>query len=425
MPTYDEAELRKLICVPMECESLVQYLAGFEITLRVLQKQYAIVRALFELCEDAVADGVTLLEVRFSPVLHLQDGLAPSGVMEAVTEAVTMAEARLPITVRVIVCGMRQMSSALSQQLAEIAWRYERRHVVAFDLAGPEDGFTSKTHSAAYDVVRTKLLNATLHAGEAAPASYIKDALRFCGAHRIGHGVALEQDDELMQYVCDKRIALEVCVTSNVQTKAVAKLADHPIRRFFDRGVVVIPSCDNRTVSNVTLTSEYDLLQRTFGFTVEEIVRMLDYSFDFSFLAHAPRMRVRAEAYRKTVTLLHSNGIDVSKIRERAWHYDDIGVAADDLFAVDLSVPRPFWGKHDNPTLTLGVLRCVRERSARKSCTNIGWAQQAAQGGLALPVRRQRVDALAVGAHGRRPTGLARAAPGHDAHRHRERDCQG
>jgi adenosine deaminase len=164
LPTFDVNELRKLICVPLDCPSLEEYLRGFDITLLVLQKQYAIVRVFYEMCEDAVRDGVTYLEVRFSPILHTRHGMALSTVMEAVIEAQAAAELRLPIVVRIIVCGMRQMPSQVSLQLAQIAWRF-KPGVVGFDLAGPELGFSSKQHREAYELIRSKNLNCTLHAG--------------------------------------------------------------------------------------------------------------------------------------------------------------------------------------------------------------------------------------------------------------------
>lgn len=128
----------------------------------------AITRIMYECAEDAHRDGVTYLEVRFSPILHTHEGMGLSEVMEAVAEGAVMAENAFPITVRLIVSGMRQMPPETTQKLAQIAWRYRSKGVVAFDLAGPEDGFSSRYHREAFDVVRREFVNCTLHSGEAA-----------------------------------------------------------------------------------------------------------------------------------------------------------------------------------------------------------------------------------------------------------------
>lgn len=151
-----------------------------------------------------------------------------------------------------------------------------------------------------------------------------------------------------MQFVIDKRIALEVCVTSNLQTKAVASFAEHPIRTFFDAGVIVAPSTDNRMVSDVTLTSEYDLLQRSLGFGVEEIVRLLDYGFANAFLSHSERRRLRAESFRLAVNTLVDAGIDVSAIHRRWSYYGELGVSHHDIVGSKPTpglVSPPYWGQ--------------------------------------------------------------------------------
>lgn len=172
----------------------------------------------------------------------------------------------------------RQLSPKETKNLAEIAWRYRHRGVVGFDLAGPEDGFSSKQHQEAFAIVRRQCVNVTLHSGEAAGWESILDSIRYCGAQRLGHGVRLTESDDLLRYVVDQRIAVEACVTrffaalcrslsplvdltfscsvfcSNLQTKAVKSLEEHPIRRFFDEGVLIVPCTDNPTVSGVTLS---------------------------------------------------------------------------------------------------------------------------------------------------------------------------
>eukprot|EP01116_Phalansterium_solitarium_P019228 TRINITY_DN5309_c0_g1_i1.p1 TRINITY_DN5309_c0_g1~~TRINITY_DN5309_c0_g1_i1.p1 ORF type:complete len:847 (-),score=257.76 TRINITY_DN5309_c0_g1_i1:93-2633(-) len=313
LPANDVAGLKKIVSIEHRpVSSLVEFLKGFDLTLSVLQKPYAITRGMYEVCEDAVADGVRYLEVRFSPVLHQQQGMSLSQVMEAICEGQAMAEANLPITVRIIVCGMRQLHPSVTQRLAEIAWRYQSKGVAAFDLAGPELGFSSKIHRAAFDIVRKQHLNCTLHSGEASGWQSIMDSIHYCGAHRIGHGVQLSGDATLMKYVVDRRITVESCVTSNIQTKAVEKLEDHPIRKFFDAGVLIVPCTDNTTISNVTLSSEYKLLQDSFGFAPNEIFQLIDNGFRSAFVHSTLKKRLRIEALQTAAAVLHEAGHDIS-----------------------------------------------------------------------------------------------------------------
>lgn len=161
------------------------------------------------------------------------------------------------------------------------------------------------------------MLNCTLHSGEAAGWESIHDSLRYCGAHRIGHGVRLIENESLLRFVVDRRITVESCVTSNIQTKAISKLEDHPIRRFFDSGVLVVPCTDNPTVSGVTLSGEYQLIQEKFGFTVTEIVKLIDYGFQGAFVESSFRERMRAEALFEIIHVLSANNFDVTHIAEQ------------------------------------------------------------------------------------------------------------
>jgi len=312
LPSFDVEELRKLVSVSNDCQSLVEYLRGFDISLSVMQKRYSITRIMYEVCEDAFLDGCKYLEVRFSPILHTRCGLSLSSVMEAVVAGRVMAEMNLGIVCRIIVSGMRQLDSKITRQLAEIAWRYRDRGVAAFDLAGPENGFSSKLHREAFELVHRRMLNCTLHSGEASGWESVQDSIRFCGAQRIGHGVAIKQNPELTQYVANHRIPIEVCITSNLQTKAISKFEEHPIREFFDYGLVLVPCTDNTTVSNVTLSDEYMLIQEKFGFSIKDIVRLIDYGFRSAFLDLSIKNRMRAEALHTIQEILSNEGYDLT-----------------------------------------------------------------------------------------------------------------
>jgi adenosine deaminase len=346
----------------------------------VLQKGYAITRAMFEVCEDAVNDGVRYLEVRFSPILHTREGMSLSQVMDAICEGVAMAEYRLPIHVRIIVCGMRQLSARVTEDLANIAWRYRQKGVVAFDLAGPEHGFSSKLHKSAFKIIRDQLLNCTLHSGEAAGWESIHDSLRYCGAHRIGHGVRLVENESLLNFVVDRRISIESCVTSNIQTKAIDKLENHPIRRFFDAGVLVVPCTDNPTVSGVTLSGEYLLIQEKFGFTVPEVVKLIDHGFQAAFVESSFRERMRAEALYEIVRVLNAHNYETSAITE---HFESTGVPFNNVT------------KHltKEPILTLEDIRRIP-----KADTHVRLDGSVSLGAMWGEFKNSKIDLQALGA---------------------------
>eukprot|EP01028_Stygiella_incarcerata_P013334 TRINITY_DN82176_c0_g1_i1.p1 TRINITY_DN82176_c0_g1~~TRINITY_DN82176_c0_g1_i1.p1 ORF type:complete len:1394 (+),score=360.81 TRINITY_DN82176_c0_g1_i1:132-4313(+) len=376
LPTFDPEELTKMVCVGKDCPSLVEYLRGFGITLKVMQKKYAITRCMYEVCEDAVADGVRYLEVRFSPILHVAEGLSLSGVMDAVCEGVVMAESNLDITARIIVCGMRHLESSVTEKLAEIAWRYKNRGVVAFDLAGPEDGFSSLLHKSAFDIVRSHMLNCTLHSGEAAGWESVQDSIRGCGAKRIGHGVRTRENPKLLEYVVNHRIPIESCVTSNLQTKAVSSLAEHPFREYFDLGVLIVPCTDNVTVSDVTLSGEYLLIQDAFNMTPKEMLRLIDNGFRSAFLDVHHRKRLRAEIRHTCLSVLREEGFDVAdlvsnpKLLAPEDHEFSDGSAEYELYSYENMRARASvyffssfkkgveWG-HANPSLTLAMMRSL------------------------------------------------------------------
>eukprot|EP01088_Endostelium_zonatum_P015508 TRINITY_DN3839_c0_g1_i1.p1 TRINITY_DN3839_c0_g1~~TRINITY_DN3839_c0_g1_i1.p1 ORF type:complete len:889 (+),score=135.14 TRINITY_DN3839_c0_g1_i1:1-2667(+) len=354
-------QLRKLVVVAdSECHSLEDYLRGFDITCAVLQKPYALTRALYEICEDAVLDGVRYLEVRFSPILHIHQGMSLTQAMEAVVEGMAMAEHNLPIFIRIIVCGMRHMTPEQSLTLAEIAWRYKGKGVVAFDLAGPEHTFRAKDHKPAFDIVRKNLLNCTIHAGEGSGWQSIQDAVRYCGAQRIGHGTALLENRELWQYVIDQKIALECCATSNVHTKArgIQEFKDHPIKKYFDSGVICVPCTDNRTMSDVSLSDEYESYQLNFGFNVENMLRMMDYGFRAAFMDRVKKQRLRADCFFESCKILAEAGYDISSIISSNRDYWDVLGVDYTLFTDKHSLGTIIHeGKFNNPKITTKVIQ--------------------------------------------------------------------
>ncbi|MEU4656882.1 adenosine deaminase [Streptomyces sp. NPDC023723] len=262
---------------------LVRYIATFEHTLAVLQTREALLRAAEEYVLDLAADGVVYGEVRYAPELMLTGGLALPEVVEAVQEGLAAgmakaAAAGTPVRVGTLLCGMRMFDRV--REAADLAVAFRDAGVVGFDIAGAEDGFPPADHLAAFAHLRRENVPFTIHAGEAYGLPSIHQAVQVCGAQRIGHGVRLTDDipdlvggklGRLAGWVRDRRIALEMCPTSNLQTGAAASIAGHPITALKDLGFRVTLNTDNRLVSGTTMTREMALLVEQAGWGLEDL----------------------------------------------------------------------------------------------------------------------------------------------------------
>lgn len=284
LPADDTDKLRKALHVGEVCESLVDYLRAFEITLKVMQREDALARCAYELAEDAAHENVRYMEVRYSPMLHTQLGMRLTTVVEAVSQGLRQAYRDFGIESGIIICGIRNISPESSLEMAEIAVAYKNRGVVGFDLAGAEFDYPAKHHRDAFQLILNNNINCTAHAGEAYGPASISQAIHFCGAHRIGHGVRLREDGDLLNYVADHRIPLECCPSSNVQTGAVRDMSVHPIRFYFDYGCRVTVNTDNRLITDTTVSKELWLIHKHLGFTLDEIKQMIVSGFKSAFM---------------------------------------------------------------------------------------------------------------------------------------------
>jgi adenosine deaminase len=291
MPVWDADELREYMHV-QDARNLVDYLARFDTTLSVMQTAEALERIAYELAEDAARENVRYMEVRYSPVLNIQGGLSLNQAVEAPLKGLRRAEQDFGIKTAVIICGLRNMSPHTSMELAELTVQQHHRGVVAFDLAGAEENNPAKKHREAFYYVVNANVAATIHAGEAYGPESIHQALHYCNANRIGHGTRLFEDPELMQYVNDFRIPLEICLTSNVQTRAVADFADHPVRLYYDEGLVVTLNTDNRLMSNTSMTSEMVGLADAFGWGIDDFEWLTVNAMKSAFSPFDERLRI-------------------------------------------------------------------------------------------------------------------------------------
>src|ERR1043165_1348903 len=245
LPTFDRGELRSRLVAGEQVASLEDYLRAFDITLSVMQTEEGLERSAYELAEDAWRENVRYLEVRYSPLLHTRTGLRPAQVVEAVLRGLRHAKRELGIRYGLILCAIRSLGPESSLRIAELCVAFKNRGVVGFDLAGSEVNNPAKVHRQAFQLVIDNNINCTAHAGESFGPDSVHQAIHKCGAHRIGHGTRLVESGDLLNYVNDHRIALEVCPSSNVQTGAVSTLERHPLRFYYDYGIRVTINTDN------------------------------------------------------------------------------------------------------------------------------------------------------------------------------------
>ena len=290
-----------------DARHLEDYLSRFDVTLSVMQTSDALERIAYELSMDAARDGVWYIEVRYAPVLNVRGALSFGEAVEAPLRGLERAQRDGGAMARVIICGLRHLTPQVSMELAQLAVGYKHRGVVGFDLAGGEFGNPASAHAAAFTYAREHDLACTCHAGEGADAASVRQAVHSCGADRIGHATRLIEDESLTQYVNDRRIALEICLTSNVQTHAVESYEEHPLRRYFDRGMNVVLNTDNRLMSGTTLTDEFMHAAGTLDFTFDELCEMAINGFASAFLPWQER-EVLVKTARAEMAMLRERG---------------------------------------------------------------------------------------------------------------------
>ncbi|MGW3914536.1 adenosine deaminase [Streptomyces sp. NPDC005070] len=280
LPTTDPQELAAWYYEAANSGDLVRYIATFEHTLAVMQSREGLLRTAEEYVLDLAEDGVVYGEVRYAPELMVNGGLTLPEVVEAVQEGLAAgmakaAAAGTPVRVGTLLCGMRMFDR--TRETADLAVAFRDAGVVGFDIAGAEDGFPPADHLDAFEHLRRENVPFTIHAGEAHGLPSIHQALQVCGAQRIGHGVRITEDivdgklGRLAGWVRDRRIALEMCPTSNLQTGAAKSIAEHPITALRDLGFRVTLNTDNRLVSGTTMTREMSLLVEEAGWGLEDL----------------------------------------------------------------------------------------------------------------------------------------------------------
>ena len=305
LPSYDAVELAEWFRASCDSGSLVRYLETFAHTVAVMQRREDIVRVARECAVDLARDGVVYAEVRMAPELLTEKGLTLSAAIEAILEGFSAGEKEAKtegntIRVTLLLCGMRQ--NQLSQEVAELAVKYRERGVAGFDIAGPEDGFPPSDQLDTFEYLRRENAHFTIHAGEAYGLPSIWEAIQLCGAERLGHGVRIIDDidlnhtpprlGKLAAYVRDRRIPLEMCPSSNIQTGAAANFADHPIGDLAKLRFRVTVNTDNRLMSATSMSREMSELVTAFNWSFLDLQRVTINALKSSFIPFEERLAI-------------------------------------------------------------------------------------------------------------------------------------
>ena len=307
LPTTNASELGAWFHRGANKGSLPEYLEGFAHTCGVMQTRGAIERVAFEFIEDMHNDGVVYAEVRFAPCFHLERGLTPEAVVQAAIDGLARGEEKYGVRWGLIICGMRHRTDSL--EWAELAIDFRERGVVGFDLAGEEAGYPPKKHAEAFQAIQRANFYSTLHAGEAFGVASIWQALQICGAHRLGHATRLTDDmtivggrivklGSLAQYILDRRIPLEMCLSSNVHTGAVRSMQEHPFKIYYDRGFRVTLNTDDRLMSDTTMTKEFGIAVHEFGLGMRDLEKITINAMKSAFLHFDGRLRLIYEVIK-------------------------------------------------------------------------------------------------------------------------------
>jgi adenosine deaminase len=275
LPTYDPRELAKFVQVDRDCRSLTDFLKRFEIFYPVLPYAVTQERIAYELCEDCARDNVIYFETRFAPALASNGRFTMEDAVVAALEGLRRGQRDFGIRCGLILCCYRSITLQQNIDTVKLAQKYRQQGVVGIDLAGDELQYPAAPHGEAFALARKLEIPITIHAGEGGKAENIREAVFDYGATRIGHGVALGRDTELLKQVRDQGTVFEICLTSNLQTSSVPSLSKHPFKKFFDEKVRVTLNTDDPAISNLTLTDEFELAAREYKLMPWQIHELL------------------------------------------------------------------------------------------------------------------------------------------------------
>ena len=310
IPSNDPIELKSWFTRGCQQKSLKLYLEKFNITTSVMQDKEALIRVAREEIEDLAEENVVYAEIRFCPELHTKKGLNLEEVVHAVLAGCEEGRKETGMEYGLILCAMRHEDPKLSLEIAELAVAFSERGVVGFDLAGDEFGHPAKKHLEAFQYIRTKNFNITIHAGEAFGLESIWQAIQICEAHRIGHGTRITEDmviengkivkmGSLAHFIQDKRIPMEMCLSSNVGTGAVESYKDHPFPILFRNHFRVFLCSDNRLMSDTNLTKEMAIAVKEYGLEFKDLEKITINAMKSAFIHHERKLKIIYDVIKK------------------------------------------------------------------------------------------------------------------------------
>ena len=272
-PSISLEEYKDSFIAPPKCIDLADFLKRAVKGYELMQTKEQLHLVTLDLMDQLKADNVIYAEIRFAPLLHISKGLTPVEVVQTVNDAVIIGINNTGVEARLILCTLRHYYEEQSMETVKLVEQFKGSKVVGFDIAGDEAGYPIDAHTSAFIYAKEKNIHITSHAGEACGAQSVWETLHHFHPSRIGHGVRSAEDDKLLDYLRKENIHLEVCPTSNVQTNVVDTIRDHPADKIYNWGVSMNINTDARTISPVTLTSEYELLEKTFGWSKEYFLK--------------------------------------------------------------------------------------------------------------------------------------------------------
>jgi len=317
IPSQDPQELGLWFSRGATQKNLPMYLETFAVTVAVLQTKAALSQVATEAVEDLAAENVVYAEIRFAPILHTKQGMSLEEAIIAVLEGLDEGKRRTGMAYGLILCSLRNQDPQLSLKVAKLAVAYRGHGVVGFDLAGDESGHPPKRHVEAFQYIRNQNFNITIHAGEGFGLESIWQAIQVCGAHRIGHGTRLVEDmaisgtkiekmGSLAHFIKDRRIPLEMCLSSNVGTGAAADFANHPFNTFLRNKFRVFLCVDNRLMSNTTLSKEFEIAVEHYGLTLRDVEKITINAMKSAFIHHNEKLKIIFDVIKKGYADLRS-----------------------------------------------------------------------------------------------------------------------
>ncbi|HEX4876227.1 MAG TPA: adenosine deaminase [Chitinophagaceae bacterium] len=294
-PSISYEAYRDSFVAPPKCTDLMDYLKravkGFEL----MQTKEQLRLVTLDLFDQLKQDNVIYAEIRFAPLLHIAQGLKPEEVVQTVNDAVTEGIAQTGVQARIILCTLRHYFEEQSLETVKLVHQFKGTNVVAFDIAGDEAGFPIDAHLAAFAFARENNIPCTAHAGEAKGAESVWETSGHFHPSRIGHGVRSAEDEKLLEFLKESDIHLEVCPTSNVQTNVVDTIRDHPADKIYFHGVSMSINTDCRTISDVTLSSEFSLMAAIFNWKKEHFLRCSLEAIRHSFCEDSLKEKLRQQ----------------------------------------------------------------------------------------------------------------------------------